>query len=67
MNMKPWLHGLLAALISGAANAVTAMYISPETFNMTGEGLIALLKLAGAGAIISTFLYLKQSPLPPKE
>lgn len=62
--MKPWLHGLGAAIISGAANAVTAMYIEPNVFNMSGDGLVALLKLAGAGAIISTFLYLKQSPLP---
>jgi len=65
MNWKSWLKGLVAAVIGGAANAVTAVFVAPETFNFTGPGLLATLKMAGAGAFIAFWLYLKQSPLPP--
>lgn len=64
MNWKGWLKGLVAAVIGGAANAVTAVFVAPETFNFTGPGLLATLKMAGAGAFIAFWLYLKQSPLP---
>ena len=63
-NWKSWLKGLLAALIGGASNAVTAMWADPTVFNMTSAGLVALGKLAAAGAILSAFMYLKQSPVP---
>lgn len=66
-NWKTWLKGLLAAVIGGASNAVTAMWADPSTFNMTPEGLIAVGKLAGAGALLSAFMYLKQSPVPKVE
>lgn len=65
MNWRSWLKGLVAAVIGGAANAVTAVFVAPETFNFTGPGFIATLKMAGAGAFIAFWLYLKQSPLPP--
>jgi len=56
-----WAKGLLAALIGGAANAVTAVAVDPMHF---GFNLITL-KLAGAGAVVSALMYLKQSPVPP--
>ena len=64
MNYKTWLKGLLAAIIGGAANTVTAAFVDPQHFNLSHDGLIGLGKFAAAGAIISFFLYLKQSPIP---
>lgn len=63
-DWKNWLRGLVAALVGGASNAVTAMWADPTTFNMSPEGLVALGKLAGAGALLAAFMYLKQSPIP---
>ena len=64
MTWQMWLKGLLAAIIGGAANSVTAAFIDPEHFNFSHDGLIALAKLAGAGALLALFMYLKQSPVP---
>ncbi len=63
-NWRVWLKGLLAAVIGGAANTVTAAFVDPQHFNFSHDGLIALGKFAGAGAVIGFFLYLKQSPVP---
>lgn len=60
-----WLKGLISAVIGGAANAFTASWISPETFNLD-EGLPKLLQMAAAGAVLAAGAYLKQSPLPVK-
>ncbi len=64
MTWQLWLKGLLAAVIGGAANSVTAVFIAPDKFNFSHDGLIALAKLAGAGALLALFMYLKQSPVP---
>ncbi len=64
MHWQAWLKSLVAAVIGGAANSVTAAFVDPEHFNFSGPGLVALGKFAGAGAVIAFFLYLKQSPLP---
>jgi zinc transporter ZupT len=61
---KMWLKGLIAAVIGGAANAVSAVIAAPQTFNFSHEGLIAIAKLAAAGALIALIGYLKQSPVP---
>ena len=66
MQWKLWLRGLISVIVGGAANAVAAVYVVPDTFNFTGDGFSNLLKLAGAGAVIALFAYLKQSPLPPE-
>jgi len=62
-----WAKGLLAAVITGVANAFLAAVVSPETFNTTPEGMkklgIMLLLSGGIGAAT----YLKQSPIPPPE
>ena len=58
-----WFKGLVSAAIGGAANAVTASIVSPETFNF-GDGLNKMLVMAGAGSLLAAAMYLKQSPLP---
>jgi hypothetical protein len=65
-NPLAWLHGLLAAAIGGAGTAVSLIVVKPSDFNL-GTGLHDLLKIAAVNAVISTFLYLKQSPLPDLE
>lgn len=62
MNWKPWLKGLAAVVIGGAANAVALMAIIPDKFNFSD--LPTLAKVVVAGAIIALAGYLKQSPLP---
>lgn len=63
MSLKTWLKGLASAAIGGAANSAVAIGVSPETFNF-GPGLDALIQMAIGGAIISTLMYLKSSPIP---
>lgn len=62
MNWKPWLHGLGAAVIGGAASTITVMIIDPTTFNVHQLGKVAA--VAGVSAILNAAAYLKQSPLP---
>ncbi len=65
-NPKNWWKGIAAAAVGGAAGAIAATATSPELFDIaTTEGLRAIGKIAGAGALISVAAYLKQSPLPP--
>ena len=65
-NPRNWWKGMLAAAVGGAAGAIAATFTSPELFDLTSQvGLIAIGKIAGAGALISVAAYLKQSPLPP--
>lgn len=64
--MIPWLKGLAAFVISGAASAITAAYVLPTSIHLDGPGLIALGKIASAGGLLATAAYLKQSPLPGK-
>jgi hypothetical protein len=63
MEWQIWLKGLVAAIIGGAANAVTVMIVDPAAFNFSDGGR-KLLTFAGVSALISAALYLKQSPLP---
>ena len=55
----------MSAIISGAANAVVASLVAPETFNL-GEGISNLGTLALFGGLLGLANYLKQSPIPPK-
>ena len=67
-NPANWWKGMAAAGISGAAAAVAATFTSPELFDLTTQvGLLAVGKVAAAGAAIGLAGYLKQSPLPPAE
>lgn len=64
--MKIWVEGLIAALIGGAANAVTVIVVDPLNFNL-GEGLPKLLQVVAVGAIVAAAAFLKQSPIPTAE
>jgi len=57
--------GLIGAAISGSANAITAIIVAPETFNLR-EGFNNLMWIILTGAIFGAGMYLKQSPLPPE-
>lgn len=71
VKAKIWLHGMLAAVISGGANGVitgfAAIGIDPGHFNLA-SGFGHTLSLAGVSAVMSAIIgvaaYLKQSPLP---
>lgn len=71
-NVEVWVHGLFAAAIGGGASGVTAgltaIGLSPDQFNFAGQ-LKHTMALVGTvfviNGLISVFLYLKQSPLPP--
>lgn len=65
MNWKTWLRGLIAAIVSGASSAVSAMVVDPTAFNTSD--LSKLGKVALASAIIGAVFYLKQSPIPPED
>lgn len=63
-NWKQWLKSLIAAVIGGAANSLSAAVVDPAHFNLSG-GLHNLAEMAAAGAFISLIMFLKQSPVPP--
>lgn len=62
-SWEMWVKGLIAAIIGGAANAVTTVIVAPETFNFQ-EGLGKLGAVVASSSIVSAALYLKQSPVP---
>jgi len=71
-NCEIWLRGLVAAFVGGGSGSVTtgltSMGIDPEHFNL-GSGLKHTMALMAVvfvlNVMLSVFLYLKQSPLPP--
>lgn len=62
--MNPWLKGLLAAIISGASNAITMVVVDPLHFAPTLAGWTNVLSVALVSGAFSGALYLKRSPLP---
>jgi hypothetical protein len=66
LRWQTWLHGLIGAVVGGAANSVANIAIAPEVFNLN-EGFCKLGQSALAAAIISAALYLKTAPVPPVE
>jgi hypothetical protein len=65
MTTRAWLHGLGAAFVGGGANAVTVIVLDPVKFNLQ-DGWKNLLTAVVVSSIVSSALYLKQSPLPPE-
>lgn len=70
---RKWLHGLVAAFVSGSAGAIDSslalMVLVPEKFNLNAGLKLTLLTALVLGALTGakcTFAYLKQSPLPPE-
>ena len=65
MGWKQWSYGLANAIVSGAANGVVVIIADPEKFNLTSwAGFLHMLAVAGVGALVGFWMYLKQSPLP---
>lgn len=68
LKWETWLHGLIGGSIGGAANAGSAWLglvvakssgLDVPTLNLKSLGVIC-----GTSALLSAFLYLRQSPLP---
>lgn len=71
-QLRIWLHGLVAATISGGASAVTAAFsaqiVAPKEFNMAnkfGHTIELMAAMFVINALIGMMAYLKQSPIPP--
>lgn len=68
---RMWLHSLIAAVISGGANAAAGVIgtslVLPQDVN-TGAGLHTALTLLGIqfliGSVLGVIFFLKQSPVP---
>lgn len=61
---RVWLHGLMAATISGASNSVLVVLVDPLTFNLFQGGAGKLGIVMAGTAILAFFTYLKSHPLP---
>lgn len=64
-----WLRGLWAAAIGGGANAVVSAFslnmADPNHFNAQSPAFFQLVgTLFASSALVSFFMFLKQSPLP---
>jgi hypothetical protein len=65
MNWRIWLKGLIAAVISSAANSVSVLIADPRHFNPSVAGGFRNLGIVAlVSAIVGAALYLKQSPVP---
>ena len=65
-STRIWIEGLVAALIGGAANAITVIVVDPLNFNL-GEGLGKLFQVVAVGGLVAAAAFLKQSPIPKAE
>jgi len=70
LDYQGWLYGLGHAAIGGGASAVVAGFsasvIAPQELPFAGMASVKLMALCfGFNAVLSIFLYLKESPLPP--
>jgi hypothetical protein len=65
-NTKKWAHSAIAATVSGGANGITVMIVSPTDFNL-GAGLAKVGQVVLVGALVGLALFLKQSPLPAED
>lgn len=65
-TFRRWSRGLLGAAINSAATAVSVVIVDPTDFNV-GGGLVKLLSVMGASALVGAALYLKQHPLPEED
>jgi hypothetical protein len=64
-SLRTWIKGLVAAIVSSAANTITVMIVAPETFNLTSAGGFRKIgSVALVSAIVGAAAYLKQSPVP---
>lgn len=61
-DWRTWLHGLIAAAIGGAANAITMVVVDPLEFNFAQWG--PLWKVSIVSAVVNAAFYLKHAKLP---
>jgi len=60
-----YFHGLMAAGLSGGANAITVLIVDPVKFNVQDwAGLRSLLIAVVISAVVGFATYLKAHPLP---
>lgn len=69
LDFRGWVYGLFHAAIGGGASSVTAAiaasFIKPQDFALAGADSFKLMaSVFLINAVISMFMYLKQSPLP---
>ncbi|MGH9434651.1 MAG: hypothetical protein ACRD11_04755 [Terriglobia bacterium] len=65
MRWKLWLKGLIAAIISSAANSISVLIADPRHFDPGVAGGFRNLGIVSlVSAIVGAALYLKQSPVP---
>jgi hypothetical protein len=64
MNVKTWIHSIIAGAISAFATSVTASIIDPSSFNFSISGAEHIAAVAGLSALLSVLALLKKSPLP---
>ena len=62
-GISVWIKGLVAAIVGGAANALTVIVVDPINFTLA-EGFGKVAQVATVGAILAAAAYLKQSPIP---
>lgn len=75
LDWASWIYGLLAALITGGASAITAGFVAPALapgqFNYSGDAGWTTLKLMLimfiVNGLIGAMAYLQKSPLPAIE
>lgn len=60
--LRPWIHGLIAAVVTGLGNGLT-LVVANAAFDIFKDGK-GLLTAAATATIVSVAAYLKQSPLP---
>jgi hypothetical protein len=59
MNFPTWARNVIAAFIYGAANAISAVAVAPETFNL-GAQWKKTLAMALVGGVLSAARYLEK-------
>lgn len=62
---KAWVYGLGNAFIGAFATAASGAMALPTVFNFSHDGIMNILKLTMAPALVAVFSYLQRSPLPP--
>lgn len=65
MFSNAWVKGLVAAVVSGAANAIVLAVVDPANFPLTDLSKVGT--VAVVSGLVAAAAYLKQSPLPPED
>jgi hypothetical protein len=66
-TLRRWWIGAIGAAINSAAGAGALIIVDPLEFDPFGPGLMKLVKVSVALALVGAFLYIRQHPLPIDE